>query len=161
MLFPLNVPLNLFLQKLSEKFSSSWSRRRLDFIILRTICEEKSIPAAVNDYAIIKDKYHSTSEIKKKKKLMRLKREFGTEPISLNDDRKAKTWWRTNNLQLSVLFEHYFLCLTAHFCYYSPFCYSHGTMCAGIIAGGYDKSDCGVGVAYDAQIASKEINDRI
>ena len=34
-------------------------------------------------------------------------------------------------------------------------------MCAGIIAGGYDKSDCGVGVAYDAQIASKEINDRI
>lgn len=34
---------------------------------------------------------------------------------------------------------------------YSPG--SHGTMCAGIIAGGYDKSDCGVGVAYDAQIA--------
>ena len=34
-------------------------------------------------------------------------------------------------------------------------------MCAGIIAGGYDKNDCGVGVAFDAQIASKEINDKI
>lgn len=40
---------------------------------------------------------------------------------------------------------------------YSPG--SHGTMCAGIIAGGYDKSDCGVGVAYDAQIASIRLYD--
>ena len=34
--------------------------------------------------------------------------------------------------------------------------YSHGTNCAGIIAGG-DNNNCGVGIAYDAQIASKNI----
>ncbi|KAJ7361880.1 Proprotein convertase subtilisin kexin type [Desmophyllum pertusum] len=39
---------------------------------------------------------------------------------------------------------------------YSPG--SHGTNCAGIIAGG-DNNDCGVGIAFDAQIASIRLYD--
>lgn len=34
--------------------------------------------------------------------------------------------------------------------------FSHGTNCAGIIAGEYN-GNCGVGIAFNAQIASKEI----
>ena len=32
---------------------------------------------------------------------------------------------------------------------------SHGTKCAGIIAGS-NNTDCGIGIAFDAQIASKK-----